>query len=102
MLIASDVFTIDYNYCLDPASASYLSNPLQVKFVEVCNGAWIRNNVVILPGMRIGRKVVVGAGSVVSRSIPDYCIAVGNPAKVVKRFDSKSFRWVASSDSGVQ
>lgn len=102
VLIASDVFIIDYNHGLDPALASYLSNPLQVKFVEVCDGAWIGNNVVILPGVRIGRKAVVGAGSVVSRSIPDYCIAVGNPAKVVKRFDSKSFRWVASSDSGVQ
>ena len=70
--------------------------------MEVCDGAWIGNNVVILPGVRIGRKAVVGAGSVVSRSIPDYCIAVGNPARVVKRFDSISSRWVAAIASGVQ
>ncbi|WP_317414977.1 acyltransferase [Thermophilibacter provencensis] len=102
VLIASDVFITDYNHGLDPASVSYLSNPLQVESVEVCDGAWIGNNVVILPGVRIGRKAVVGAGSVVSRSIPDYCIAVGNPARVVKRFDSISSRWVAAIASGVQ
>ncbi len=60
MLVASEVFVIDYNHGLDSAPISYLSSHLQVEFVEACDGAWIGNNVVIFPGVRIGRKVIVG------------------------------------------
>jgi carbonic anhydrase/acetyltransferase-like protein (isoleucine patch superfamily) len=42
--------------------------------------------VVVLPGARIGRNVAVGAGSVVTGVLPDHCVAVGSPAKVVKRY----------------
>ena len=41
----------------------------------------------ILPGVIIGKKCVVGAGSIVTKSIPDYSIAVGNPARIIKRYD---------------
>ena len=46
--------------------------------------AWIGANVSILPGVTIGKGAVIGTGSIVNRDIPDYAIAVGNPAKVVK------------------
>lgn len=45
---------------------------------------WIGARVIILPGVKIGRGSVIGAGSVVSKSIPEYSVAVGNPCKVVK------------------
>ena len=41
----------------------------------------------ILPGVKIGDNTVIGAGSVVTKDIPDNCIAVGNPARVIKRTD---------------
>lgn len=47
--------------------------------------AWIGHRVTILPGVRIGRHAIVGAGAVVARDVPDYGIAVGNPA-VVKKY----------------
>jgi len=47
-------------------------------------GAWIGINSVIMPGVIIGRNSVIGANSVVTQSIPDYCVAVGSPAKVIK------------------
>jgi len=47
--------------------------------------------VIILPGVTIGRGAVVGAGAVVSKDIPDYAVAVGNPAKVVKFRDRERF-----------
>jgi acetyltransferase-like isoleucine patch superfamily enzyme len=46
--------------------------------------AWIGHRVTILPGVVIGAHAIIGAGSVVSRSIPDYAIAAGNPAEVRK------------------
>ena len=45
---------------------------------------WIGANSVVLPGVTIGRGAVIGAGSVVTKDIPEYAIAVGNPAKVIK------------------
>jgi acetyltransferase-like isoleucine patch superfamily enzyme len=52
--------------------------------VIIKSGAWIGANAIILPGVTIGNNVVIGAGSVVTRSIPDFSVAVGAPAKVVR------------------
>ncbi|MGY2047128.1 chloramphenicol acetyltransferase [Methylobacterium sp. JK268] len=52
--------------------------------VEIGHDVWIGHGVIVLPGRRIGTGAVVGAGSVVTRDIPDYAIAVGNPARVVR------------------
>ena len=56
--------------------------------VRIEDGAWICGGAIILPGVTIGRNSVIGAGSVVTRSIPDNCVAVGNPCRVIKRIDS--------------
>lgn len=54
------------------------------KDVVVGVGSWIGANAIILPGVTIGRNSVVGAGSIVVKSIPDYSVAVGSPAKVIR------------------
>lgn len=56
--------------------------------VKICDGAWIGGGTVILPGVAIGRKSVIGSGSVVTRSIPDNCVAVGNPCRVIREIDN--------------
>lgn len=62
------------------------SQPWDEKRVGIILGddVWIGANSVILPGVNIGRGAVIGAGSVVTKNIPEYAIAVGNPAKVIK------------------
>ncbi len=52
--------------------------------VSIGSDVWIGGNVVILPGVKIGNNVVIGAGSVVTKDIPDSVVAVGNPCKVIK------------------
>ena len=52
--------------------------------VVIEDSVWIGSRVVILPGVRIGTRAVVGAGSVVTRSIPAGCVAAGNPARVLR------------------
>lgn len=52
--------------------------------VSIGDDVWIGSRVIILPGVTIGRGAVIGAGSVVPRSIPEYAVAAGNPARVVK------------------
>ena len=55
--------------------------------VVIEDHVWIGSRAIILPGVCIGHHSVVGAGSVVTKDIPANCLAVGNPARVVRRFD---------------
>ncbi len=57
------------------------------KPIEVGNNVWIGGNVVVLPGVKIGDNVVIGAGSIVNKDIPSNVVAVGNPCKVIKTID---------------
>jgi acetyltransferase-like isoleucine patch superfamily enzyme len=52
--------------------------------VLIKSGSFVGINSVILPGVTIGVNSVIGAGSVVTKDVPDYCVVVGNPAKVIK------------------
>lgn len=56
----------------------------------VGNDVWIGQNVTVLPGVHIGDGAIIGADSVVAKDVPPYCIAAGNPCRVVrKRFDDE-------------
>ena len=59
--------------------AGYAEHP-----VVIGNGVWIGDSVIVLPGVRIGDGSVIGAGSVVTKSIPDYAVAAGVPARVIR------------------
>ena len=62
--------------------------------VVIGRGSWIANNCVIVGNVHIGRGCVIGANSVVNSDIPDYCVAVGAPARVIKCFDRVSGKWL--------
>ncbi|KAK6352054.1 hypothetical protein TWF718_005203 [Orbilia javanica] len=57
------------------------------KPVTIGNDCWIGGNTTILPGVTIGKGCTIGAGSVVTKDIPDWSVAIGQPAKVVKTVD---------------
>jgi acetyltransferase-like isoleucine patch superfamily enzyme len=57
---------------------------------------WIGSNSVVLPGVTIGKHSIVGAGSVVTHSIPPFSVAVGNPARVIKHYDFTEKKWIKS------
>lgn len=52
--------------------------------ISIADGAWLGSGAIVLDGVRIGRNAVVGAGAVVNKDVPDFCVAVGNPARVVR------------------
>jgi len=77
--------------------------------VLIGNGVWIGDSVVVLPNVTIGDGAVIGAGSIVTRAIPPYAIAVGNPARVLKlRFPEsvvavlRDISWWNWSDATIQ
>lgn len=91
--IGDDVFTGHHVYVTD-ANHGYEDVGLPIgrqfaapKPVSIGAGSWIGHGSIVLPGARIGTHVVVGAGSVVTGEIPDYSVAVGSPARVVRRYE---------------
>lgn len=95
VLIASNVMITSENHGMNPESnINYSEQPLITKPVEIDSGVWIGQNVCILPGTRIGKKSIIGANSVVTKDVPEYSIAVGSPAKVIKKYDFYKHDWI--------
>lgn len=57
--------------------------------ITIGNNVWIGGNSVVMPNVTIGNNVVIGAGSVVTKDIPDNCIAVGNPCRVLREISEQ-------------
>ncbi len=79
-----NVYVTDQNHAVDDLTAPIGRQALPESPVEIGDGSWIGTNAVVLPGVTIGRHVAVGAGSVVTTDLPDYSVAVGSPARVVR------------------
>jgi acetyltransferase-like isoleucine patch superfamily enzyme len=67
-------------------------------YVEIGDGAQIGAGTFVMPNVRIGKCAVIGANSVVTKSVPDYSVASGNPAIVRMRFDHQSDRWLVMKE----
>lgn len=91
--IAQNCFVSGANHVYADPTRSWQAQGMAVKPVIIGDGVWIGANCVILPGVEIGSHSVVGAGSVVTRSIPPFSVAVGNPANVKKAYDHGSGQW---------
>lgn len=103
--IGDDVWTGHHVYVTD-ANHGYedVDTPIGLQFaaprpVSIGSGSWLGHGAIVLPGADVGRQVVIGAGAVVTGTIPDRSIAVGNPARVIRRYvDGEG--WMAVDASG--
>jgi len=87
VLLARNVYIADHMHAYEEAGRPVLDQGVtRVEPVEIGDGAWLGQNVVVSPGVRIGRGAVVGANSVVREDVPDFAVAVGAPARVVRQF----------------
>jgi acetyltransferase-like isoleucine patch superfamily enzyme len=98
-LMASKIYISDLNHGqysdgqrFDPETP-FRCQPISAKPIIIEDNVWLGESVCVLGGVTIGRNSIVGAMSLVSRSIPPYSIAVGNPAKVIKQFNHSTQTW---------
>lgn len=106
IVIGENVLTADKVYISDNLHGyEDVSMPInhqlikQIGNVIIGDGTWIGENVCVI-GAKIGRNCVIGANSVVTKDIPDYCVAVGSPARVIKRYCFERKTWLKSYEKG--
>ena len=91
--IAANVTITDIHHPYDDINVPIERQRLEVKEVVIGEDCKIYNNSVILPGVHIGKHVTIGASSVVACDIPDYSVAAGSPARIIKKYDFEKEEW---------
>lgn len=88
----SDVMLCYQDYVKNPSN--FIKNKdwtsVTIRPVRLGNKCWIGFNAAILKGVELGQNSIVGACSVVTKNVPDFCVVAGNPAKVIKELDNES------------
>lgn len=96
VMFASNINITDGLHGYENANEPYKYQKIsRIAPIRIKRGCWIGQNVVIMPGVTIGELSIIGANSVVTKSIPDRSIAVGAPAKIIKKWDDESKKWVS-------
>lgn len=92
--LGQHVFISGFNHGYNDGNCDSNVQPLVKKEVIIEDETHIGANSVIVAGVHIGKRCQIGAGSVVTKNVPDYSVAVGNPAKVIKVYDFKLNKWL--------
>jgi acetyltransferase-like isoleucine patch superfamily enzyme len=98
--IAANVTITDIHHPYDDISIPIERQKLKVFPVKIGDDCKIYNNVVVLQGITIGNHVTVAANSVVNKSIPDYCVVAGIPARIIKRYNFEQKQWERTDTQG--
>lgn len=100
VLTADKVYISDNLHVYEDINIPIIDQPIrQVGEVNIGDGTWIGENVCII-GAKIGKNCVIGANSVVTKDISDYSIAVGSPAKIIKKFNFETQNWEKLNTDG--
>ncbi len=85
IIVGDDVAFANEVFVMDSDSHGVEGRPHRQAPVRIGDGCWIGARAMILPGVTLGRRVLVAAGAVVTRDVPDDCLVAGNPARVVRQ-----------------
>ncbi|WP_426668525.1 acyltransferase [Mucilaginibacter sp. McL0603] len=95
VLIANNVYISDNVHAFEDVNKPIMNQKVRFKkAVKIQQGAWLGENVCVI-GASVGKNSVIGANSVVTKDIPDFCIAVGSPAKIIKAYHFETQKWVS-------
>ncbi|HLU83293.1 MAG TPA: acyltransferase [Trueperaceae bacterium] len=94
VMFAANIFVSDGSHGTTTGEVPYKYQGITgIAPIRIGRGSWIGQNAVIMPGVTIGELAVIGANSVVTNDVPPRCVAVGAPARIVKRWDLTAQRW---------
>lgn len=96
VIIAPFVFLCDHNHKYEDVTRPIKGQGIDMKpdaHIIIDEGSWIGTKVTVLGKVHIGKHCVIGSNSVVTKDIPDYSIAAGIPAKVIKRYNFTTQQW---------
>jgi acetyltransferase-like isoleucine patch superfamily enzyme len=94
VLTANNVYISDNVHGFEDPSIPVMYQPVRFKQeVSIGSGSWLGENVCVI-GASIGQNCVIGANAVVTHDIPDRCVAVGSPARVIRHYDEGTRAWM--------
>lgn len=92
-LISSNVFITDCSHEYADINTPVIKQPLIVKETIIDEGVYIGFGTCVLAGVHIGKHCVIGANSVLTKSVPDYSVVAGCPAKILKKYNVETMKW---------
>lgn len=100
VLMADKVYISDNLHSYENADLPVIDQPIkQINPVVIGDGAWLGENVCVI-GASVGKNSVVGANAVVTKDIPDYCVAIGSPAIIIRRYNMQTKQWQKTDATG--
>ncbi|MEO6287682.1 MAG: acyltransferase [Dyadobacter sp.] len=94
VILAQNIVASGLNHNYDDVTQPIHQQGVNVAPIVIEDDCWIGANTVVTAGVTIGKHSVVAAGAVVTKSIPPFSVAVGNPARVIKRYDETQKEWI--------
>jgi acetyltransferase-like isoleucine patch superfamily enzyme len=92
--LGQHVFLSGFNHGFSDGDKNSSEQELDMRPTIIEEEAHIGANSVVVPGITIGRRSQIGAGSVVTKDVPPFSVVVGNPAKVIKKYDDELKKWI--------
>jgi len=90
---SQNCFISGQSHLYEDVSKKFMRQGFKTEKIVIGKNVWIGAHSVILLGVKIGDNSIIGAGSTIIENIPPYCVAVGNPAKIIKKYNFQTKRW---------
>lgn len=93
VMIAQNIVMSGLNHGYQDVNLPPSEQKVSCNEIKISDNVWIGSNSVITAGVTLGKHAVIGAGSVVTKNVPSYAVAVGNPARIIKKYNSATNDW---------
>jgi acetyltransferase-like isoleucine patch superfamily enzyme len=93
VMLAQNIVISGLNHGYEDVNVPPRVQKVITKQITIKDNVWIGANTVVTAGVTIGKHAVIGAGSVITKDVPEYTVAVGNPARVIKKYNFETSTW---------